>query len=423
MTLRFRAVLLAIASVLYLGACGETFRPIATPITSGGGDPQVKRHAIVVSNNGPAADGSATHVNISGDTNVGQVPLGQDPVHAGLASGGAVVFIANRASASGKASVTGYSVFDQPTSPNLPLVTSLPDNSSPSYVFSTGGVTVYVALSGLNTVGVLTLGQAGLQTQIPVGTSPVAMGALPNAARLYVANQGSNDVSVVQTADNTVVTTVPVGTQPSFIVTSADNKFVYVVNKGSGTVTVINAETNAVAGTPAVGASPVYAAFDAKNLRVYIANSGTNTITSINADSNSANFLATSTITVGAGPVSLTPLTDGSRIYVANSGSNSISVVNALSLTVQNTLTVPVTAGALLKPVSIASSTDSTKVVVAFQDTAAVTATDADESAIVTIRTSDHTLTNIPTPTSPSACVSATPGWCRMKPVFVVVTP
>ena len=324
--------------------------------------------------------------------------------------------------------MTGYSTFDQPTSPNLPLVTTLPDNSAPAYVFAYLS-NIYVALSGINTVGLLSPGLAGLQSQVPVGTTPVAIAGLANGSKVYVANQGSNDVSVIRTSDNTVSATIAVGTAPSFVVASPDSKYAYVVNRGSGNISVIDAGTDAVINTVAVGATPNFAAFDARNLRVYVTNSGANTITAIHADPNQVPtatppcttncFLTTTTITVGNSPVSLTPLADGTRIYVANSGSNSVSVVSGLSLAVQTTLTVPVTSGAL-KPVFLASSPDSTKVVVAFQDTATVTAADPDESAIVTIRTSDHLLTTIPAPTTPCANPLLS---CRMKPVFVMLTP
>lgn len=426
MTSRFRAALLAIVSVLYLASCGATFRPIATPISSGGGDPQSLRHAIVISRNGTTGDGAVTHVNISGDTNAGQVPVGQDPVHAALSVGSTATYIANRALGSGKPSITVYGTFTQPVSPSLPLTASLPDNAAPAYIFA-GNVAVYVALSGLNTVGVLIPGQNTLTTQIPVGTTPVAIAGLPDQSKFYVANQGSNNVTVLK-PDNSVLAVIPVGAAPSYIVTSADNAGVYVVNRGSNSVTVIDSLSSAAIATIPVGASPNFAVFDARNLRVYVTNSGGNTISVINADRNSPNYLTVADFTVGSNPVSLTVLADGTRLYVANSGSNSVSVLSGLSLAVQATITVPtiLPAGAppaLLTPMAIASSPDSTKVVVAFQDNVAVTAADPDESAIVTIRTSDHLITRIPAPTSPACAVTTPAGLCRMKPVFVTITP
>jgi YVTN family beta-propeller protein len=424
MTPRFRALLTAVLvvlySVLFVAGCGETFRPIATTVTSGGGDPQQKRHAVVVSNGGPTVDGAVTHVNISGDTNVGQVPVGQDPVHAAFIGAGVNTYVANRASGSGKPSLTVYTTFTQPTSPTLPLTSSLPDNSAPTYLF-TSNTSVYVALSGLNTVGVLVPGQNTLISQIPVGSTPVAIAGLPDLSKFYVANQGSNDVTVFK-ADNTVSTpsVAGIGTAPSYIVASADSTRIYVVNRGSGNVSVINTSTDAVISTVTVGASPNFAVFDARNMRVYVTNSGGNTISVINADTASPNYLAVTNVTVGTAPVSLAVLQDGSRVYVANSGSNSVSVLSGLSNAVLNTLSL-----GGLSPVSVAASNDNTKVEVAAQDNASLSATHADGSAIVSIRVADNALTNIPAPFANPACTNPAPAslCARLKPTFVLITP
>jgi YVTN family beta-propeller protein len=423
MTLRFRAFVLAAVSVLYLASCGETFRPIATPVSTGGGDPQSLRHAIVISRLGISGDGAATHVNISGDSNVGQVPVGQDPVHAAVLPGGGNTYVINRASSSGKPSVTIYSTFSQPTSPALPLSATLPDNSAPVYV-QASGIAVYIALSALNTVGVLIPGQNTLNTQIPVGTTPVAIAALPNQTKFYVMNQGSGNVSVIK-PDNTVSATIPVGAAPSYAVASADNTRVYVVNRGSNSVSVIDsrpdlATTDTVINTVPVGASPNFAAFDARNLRVYVTNSGANTISVINADTNSPNYLAVTTVTVGNNPIALAVLADGSRVYVANSGSNSITVLSALGNTLQSTIAL-----GGLQPAWIAASNDSSKVEVPVQDTVAISTTHADGSAILSIKTADNTITTIPAPFASGSCVDPAPAaqCARMRPSFVVITP
>lgn len=424
MTLRLRAAIFALASLAFITGCGDTFRPIATPIISGGGDPQLRRHGIVVSTNGATADGAATHVNISGDTNVGQVPLGQDPVHAALHTGGAITYVVNRggtpaAGNTPKPSITVYDTFNQPTSQNIPLIATLPDDSNPVYVH-TSPVMVLVAFAGRNTVGVLIPGQNTLVDQIATGTTPVAITSLSNGSKFYVANQGSNDVTVIR-GDRTIATTVPVGAAPSYLVASADNARVYVLNRGGNSVSVIDATNDTVISTVPVGATPNFAVFDARNLRVYVTNSGGNTISVINADRNSPSYLAVTNVTVGNAPVSLTVLADGTRIYVANSGSNSISVISALSNAVQTTLNL-----GGLRPVSIGSSpSDSTKVIVAAQDTVPVSTTHADASAALSIRTSDQAITTIPAPFASNSCTSATPSaQCpRMRPMWVVVTP
>src|SRR3954466_11064453 len=73
-----------IATVFAIG-CGETFRPIATPIPEPGGDPANLRHAIVVNENG-GSQGSASNIDTTGDTNVGNTTVGVGPVHAGFVS-------------------------------------------------------------------------------------------------------------------------------------------------------------------------------------------------------------------------------------------------------------------------------------------------------------------------------------------------
>lgn len=423
MTLRLRVAFAALASLVFITGCGDTFRPIATPITSGGGDPQLRRHGIVISTNGPTAPGASTHVNISGDTNAGQITLGQDPVHVALLSNGGITYVVNRggtpsAGNTPKPSITVYNTFTQPTSPDIPLVATLPDDSDPVYVH-TSTVMVMVAFSGRNTVGVLIPGQNTLIDQIVTGTTPVAITSLPNQSKFYVANQGSNDVTVIR-GDRTVAATVPVGAAPSYLVASADNSRVYVLNRGGNSVSVIDASNDTVISTIPVGAAPNFAVFDARNLRVYVTNSGGNTVSVINADVNSPSYLAVTSVTVGNAPVSLTVLADGSRIYVANSGSNSLSVLNGLNNTVLTTINLNG-----LRPVSLGSSADSTKVTVAAQDTVPVSATHADASAILNIRTSDQAITTVAAPFASSTCTNPAPSaqCARMRPLWVVVTP
>lgn len=418
MRLIFRAYLPVLSFVLILTSCGETFRPIATPVASGGGDPQSQKLAIVVSTNGPAGDGANTHINISGDTNVGQVEVGQDPVHAALVANNILTYVANRASSSGKPSLTVYGSLAQNSQSNPPATVTLPDNSSPRWL--TGGLaSVYVALAGNNSVGILVPGQNTLNQEITVGTTPVMIVSLNNGSKLYVANQGSGNVSVINQVDNTVVATIPVGAQPTHLAASFDSGFIYVVNRGSNTVSVINTATDTVVGTAAVGASPNYAVFEARQLRVYVTNSGGSSISAINADKNSPNFMAVTDIPVGTAPVSLTALADGSRVYVANSGSNSVSVVSALSNSQQSVISTGST-----MPVSINSAPDSSKVIVGVVDTVALSATHADASAILSIRTADNAVAaSNPAPFASPACTNPAPAsqCARMKPFYVAM--
>src|SRR5437764_7262094 len=101
MSFKSKAALAAVVcSVLFSVGCGDTFRPIATPIITTGGQPQTQRQVVVLSTAGLGAEGNTVHVNVSGDTNVGQVAVGRDPVHVALVFSGTTTLIVNRAEAS-----------------------------------------------------------------------------------------------------------------------------------------------------------------------------------------------------------------------------------------------------------------------------------------------------------------------------------
>src|SRR3954470_12037747 len=97
MSLKSRAVLAAmIGFVVFSLGCGDTFRPIAIPIIQNGGEPQGLREAVVLSKTSAGIEGQTTHVNVSGDSNVGQVIVGQDPVHVALTNNGGITVVVNR---------------------------------------------------------------------------------------------------------------------------------------------------------------------------------------------------------------------------------------------------------------------------------------------------------------------------------------
>src|SRR5713226_1157038 len=79
--------------VFWAAGCGDTFRPVATPITQPAGDPATQRNAIVLSSNDPNT-GTSTHVDVSGDLAVAVHNVGRHPVHGIVNS--FETFVANR---------------------------------------------------------------------------------------------------------------------------------------------------------------------------------------------------------------------------------------------------------------------------------------------------------------------------------------
>ncbi len=376
----FAAISAALAWVMLTG-CGDVYRPVANPVLKPGGDPQAVHIAVVISNNS-GSPGVATAIDVSGDSNIGNFPVGRGPVHAAFAPSSTVVVVANQADDS-------LSIVTPLALGSIVNVATLPTGSAPVYVASTQNNLMYVANSGTNTVGVVPVFFGAQQTSIPVGRTPVALAETPDGSTLYSVNQGDGTVTAISTKTNSAVATIPVGSSPTAAAMNSDGKTLYVLNRGSGSVSAIDVAANAVIATVAAGASPRFIIFDPHLRRLYVANTGTNTVSVFNAD---VGLTPLATVAVGAGPASIAPLLDGTRFYVANAGcsdavtltgcsGSTVSVVDAVSFAVRKTITVGST------PVSLAADPQSTKVVVANRDS----------NNITDIRTSDDTVvTSIP---------------------------
>jgi YVTN family beta-propeller protein len=342
----------ALLLCMLISGCGDTFRPVATPLPQSTADPQSFRLAVFVSGSS-GAQGQVTDVNASGDSVSAVTPVGTNPVFA-LAEASRVA-----TADSGSDTVTSFSQLNFSGALTIigPNTTTLPKGAKPVSLADANN-SVYVAESGRGVVGVLAGSPLALTTEIPVTGTPISLAALPNGQKVYVVNQGGS-VNAIATADNALGTTVTVGSNPVWAVASADSTRLYVVNQGSNNVSVIDATTDAVIATVAVGSSPNYAFFDGKLQRLLVTNPGSNTLSVINADPVSPVYLTVTTVNVGTAPSSVTALADGTKIYVANTTSNNVTVINSTGLAVTSTIPVGTT------PVWIASDSPSTKVFVA----------------------------------------------------------
>lgn len=365
--IRLRALGAFVGSLLalfLLAGCGDTFRPVVRPIPQPGPDPEARALAVIVSEGGGGA-GNTTSINVSGDSNVGNVEVGIGAVHAAISAGNLRTLVANRDSNT----VTSYGTFAINTS--TPVTITLPDGGQPVFVESRGVNFSYVALSGLDSVAAIDNTRSVVAAEIPVGTDPVAMVHVTALNRLYVANQGSDSVTVIDTLENVAAGTIAVGSAPSSIVANADGSRVFVVNQGSGTVSVIDTATDSVMATLAAGSAPNLAVFDSRLQRVYVTSPADNSLVIINANVDPPVLLATVSVAAapcgGATPVSVTALADGSRAYVANRDSNTVCVLDTNS----NTFSATIPVGD--SPVSIASDRNSTKVYTANRDSDSIT--------------------------------------------------
>lgn len=399
-------VLFTAVTVALVAGCNDTLRQFILPVPQPGGDAcsGCLAHALVLSQN-PAGNGSAMHIDVLGDTSVGIVSLGLNPVFVGKNT--SRVFITNS-----DQTVSSYIGLLSNTV-NASIITLPAATTNPIAGAASSTTGFYLANSGSGNVSEISSGTLAVIATVPVGTKPVFVVGSPNNSKIYVVNQGSGNVTVISTTDNTVIGNITVGASPVWGVMSDDGGHVYIVNQGDGTVSVIDTLLDLVIpcaqapGTPScpgpafnaihvglsAASSPNFAVFDAKNQRVWVNNSGDNTVSVIKA--NDIDLAAVpqvlprkiADITLTGPPTSLTVLANGTRAYAALGGcpagtnhtnlldashlplctGNQVSVIDAVGLAETGTITVAPGA------VSVDSSTDSSRVyVVGAHDTTTI---------------------------------------------------
>lgn len=374
--------LLLLAIVLLLAGCGDLFRPIANPTFPPGVDPQQLRIALALSLN-PGATGAAASIDVSGDNNAGNHPLGSSPVHAAFTPTGVIAYVANWA---------GDSVSALNTASTASATTiSLASGAKPIFVVR-GATAAFTANSGDNTISVINSvgGVEAVTANITLDAAPISLALTPDGTKLYCLKVDGT-VAVINTADNSIAaasisvgggTLLDVGTfDPAsgprvWMAMRPDGSTVYVLNPATSTVYAIDVASNAVSTIGSVGSAPNEIVFDNSLKRIYVVNSGSNSASVFDANVSPPTFLRN--VNTGGSPRALTALADGSRFYVVNSADNNLSVFDAASLTLRKTVGVGTT------PVWVDSSPESSKVYVVNQSSGDVSIIRTSDDSIVT---------------------------------------
>jgi YVTN family beta-propeller protein len=278
-----RAVWLAVGlSLALIGTgCGDVYRPVAQPIIGPPPNPGALHFVAAITTDGPADPGSASRIDVSGDSVEGTFPTGVLPTHAALVANGTRLYVTNTAEDTVSANNT--------STPTLVTAISLPPGSKPAFVHTTESANVYVANSGNNTVSVINATSNVVTATVAVGSNPSAMAELPNGQKLYVLNKGSGDVTVINTIDDTVATTIalPGASSPSWIAARSDSSRVYVLD-GSGLIYDISAVADPACPVPDVVCGTVSSGGSGSNFLVYDSTSNSLLVTNSSADSVSA---------------------------------------------------------------------------------------------------------------------------------------
>lgn len=393
----------ALAAAVVIAGCGNSYRPVITPINPTGPAPQPTSYAVVVSSPSSTSNGVATVIDYSGDTIIAQAPIGPNPTAFTLDANGS----------------EGYTVNSDHTLTNFLVSASEPQEKD--IHFSTLPVAaqtigLFSPSSGLwaadlnqNVVDVMAISGSAeaFKLAIPVAATPVSVVGLGTLGQhVYAISQnvpfdvtcnnspssvGSNgEADALETSSYTVSARIPLGKCPVYAVASSDGRRVFVLNRGSDTVTVINSQNNTLddqcppptgctnqngqqyfshpnlplsttavsaigiqpsngtTGMPTV-AGPVYAEYIAATQQLVVSDYAGSTISLIDVSldeygNDSPTFGTTFTISVGHNPASVTALADGSRAYTADQSpglsNGTVTIVNLSSHTVEKTLTV-----------------------------------------------------------------------------------
>ena len=339
--------------------CGETYRPVATPIIPTPPNPGFTHYAVVLSGNGTNNPGAATTIDVSGDTAVSQATVGLEPSSAFLLSNSRT-YVTNSLDDT-------VSVFS-PTTPVPVSTISLPQGSTPVFATTTDTTSVYVANAGNNTVSVLSIASNVLSDTIPVGVKPVALAELPFGQKVYVANAGGGGAAGSVQSINVLDATAnpPIAacagaawSSPVAVVARSDNARVYVLDEGSGYVTAIDTSsgttTDTVVGCAPVGVGASFMRYDPALDYLYVTNPVGQSLTVLDAAGESfSNQSILGVVSFAAGsaacPEGCSPLSVavvppyGSQAYVASAAvsggtvASTVAVIETATLTLKTTI-------------------------------------------------------------------------------------
>jgi YVTN family beta-propeller protein len=352
-------------------SCGQVYRPVVIPCTTGGvpGCPVVTPpipanfHAVFAfSTNAPNNPGGALQIDVSGDSIIAETPtsnptapnLGAIPTHAAILPNNSRVFVASAGSVSG--GLDGISSFSPAT--QSPLGSGFGALLSPTLPTQTSNIATISEAGNLVTVTLNTS-----LTNVPAGYAIVIAGVVIPACTPPACNPNAYNGGFTLTSINGTGTTLQYvnpaaglpalssgGTatfppQPVFL-SAAQNNTVYSANYNSNSVFAVSASLIAVTNTAPVGAHPVSLAKTPNLVKLYVANQGDNlspngSVSSLNIADLSPNAVSGF---AGSAPVWVVARGDSQKVYVLTQRDGQLVTIDVATDTVTSSL--PVGAGA-----------------------------------------------------------------------------
>jgi YVTN family beta-propeller protein len=202
-----------------------------------------------------------------------------------------------------------------------------------------GDDSVYVAMSGTNSVSVIS-GRAGaIVGSIPVGAVPFGIAVDSSDDTVYVSNNQDGTLSVIRGRTATVSRTVLIDPNSSLKEVAVDQSddTVYAVVPPNG-LWSFRGRSMDDSGSSAVGGVPFGVAVDQTDDTVYVTSQGNDDVAVV--DGRTAGVVGAVSLGFGASPLGVGVDDVDDTVYVANYGLGTVSVISGRSLAVQATIPV-----------------------------------------------------------------------------------
>lgn len=352
-------LLLALAMLAALAVwtgCGDVFRPVANPIPGPTTDPRNFHIAVVVSQNAVGNPGSGMQIDVSGDSNVGVVAAGQQPLFAALQPSSSRVFVSNS-----DGSISSFTPAGILGSIGSPSTISLPAGMIPGYLFSTETGVMYAATTPVvppptpappcsgSAVLAINTGSLAIENIMCVGASPTVLTETPDHRKVYSVN-GDGTISSINTVDKTVNPPITCCglTAPVSAVASVDSSQVFVLDQ-TGAIWTINTFTDLPTLASPASSTSNFMALEPAHNRLYVTTSSAPSTLRILDASNSALPSVTAAplpLPAGTTPEMVSFLPSGTAAYVlsvtaTNPPSPVVTVINTSSNTITGTINLP----------------------------------------------------------------------------------
>jgi YVTN family beta-propeller protein len=239
------------------------------------------------------------------------------------------------------------------------------DRNVAGLAYSPDGAHLYYAKGKDHKIGVAAIdagGKATFEGDIDTGakTWPAGLSVSADGTTLYVALFGTNSMGIISTADRKLTKTMPVGSSPFGAYVSPDGKAVYTSNWGgplpqpgdtvdplfpvtvdpktgasaAGSLSVYDVAAGTMRPEIPVGLHPTAMVFSKESTRLYVANANEDTISVLDLTAAGGTNAEIERISVrpnglpfGSMPNGLALSLDLTTLYVANGGNNAVAVI------------------------------------------------------------------------------------------------